>query len=115
MVKKILIPLLLTTSLFANNFENDCLKCHKQSGLPMDMIYKRYLMEYSSHEDMKRAMVDFLKNPTKQKSMLPKGLLMGMGVKEKSTLSDKELGARVDEYLKIYDIKKRIIPTKPKM
>jgi hypothetical protein len=57
-------------------------------------------------------MVDFLKHPDEQKSMLPKGLLMGLGMKEKSTLSDAELGSRVDEYLKIYDIKKRIVPAK---
>ncbi len=113
MVKIIFMPLLFTIGSFANNFESDCLKCHKQSAIPMDMIYKRYLLEFSSHEDMKRAMVNFLKNPTKQKSMLPKGLLMGMSIKEKSNLSDKQLEDRIDEYLKIYDIKKRIVPGRP--
>lgn len=113
MVKVIFLFLSLVIGLMGNSFENDCLKCHKQSGVPLDMIYKRYLLEFSSHSDIKRAMVDFLKHPAEQKSALPKGMLMNMGVKKKSTLSDLELNMRVDEYLKMYDIKKRIIPAKP--
>lgn len=107
MVKIITIAMLSTLS-FGDSFDTNCLACHKKSEVPLDMIYKRYLLKYSSPKSIKSAMIAYLKAPSFESSQLPKGLLMNMPIKPKSTLSQAELEKSVDEYLNRYDIKKRL-------
>ncbi len=51
-----------------------CAVCHTKSGPPLSLIYRRYLMLYSSKERIRKHMVDFLTAPSKEKSAMPEGM-----------------------------------------
>lgn len=109
MVKTIiLLVIFFTASNSSQSFEEACIKCHIEGNIPNEVIYKRYLSKYSSHKKMSEAMVDYLKNPTKQKTIMPPRFIDIFGLKEAMTLSDDELNKHVNELIKTYDIKKRL-------
>ena len=105
---KLLIILLISASLTANSLQNNCLKCHNQNNLPDSLIYKRYLQIYSSKTRIKKAMLNYLKNPNQNSSIMPKEFFKKFLIKPKSTLSDENLTKNIDEYIKKYDIQKRL-------
>jgi len=100
---------LLVQSLNANNklFEKNCSSCHFASQ-QLNMFIARYTLQYSSPKRIKKAIFDYLKNPKKQNSIMPRGFLNRFGVKEATTLDDSELQKSIDEYYDIYNLKKRI-------
>ncbi len=51
-----------------------CAVCHTKSGPPLSLIYRRYLMLYSSKERIRKRMIDFLRAPSKAKSAMPEGM-----------------------------------------
>ena len=97
MVKFILI-ILLHVTLIAGVYSENCVVCHKDMPVKIDKFFYRYLLKYSSEENLKTALISYLKNPTKEKTILQEGLLNRFGVKDKTTLNDKELKEAVDEY-----------------
>lgn len=104
MVKKILILILLHVALQAGVYKDNCLKCHEDMPVKIDKFFYRYLLKYSSEENLKTALKDYLKNPSKDKTILQEELLNRFGVKAKTKLSDKELKEAVDEYWQIYKV-----------
>jgi len=70
----------------------------------IDKFFYRYLLKYSSERSVKASLFEYLKNPTKEKSILPEGLLNRFGVKDKTTLSDKELKKAIDAYWEEYKV-----------
>jgi len=105
---KHLTILLLTTALFANTLQTNCLKCHSQNSLPDSLIYKRYLQKYSSKKRIKKAMLNYLKNPNKKSSIMPNEFFKKFSIKQKSRLDDINLSKNIDEYIKKYDLQKRL-------
>ena len=103
MVKLILV-LLLHISLMAGVYATNCVECHKDMPVKIDKFFYRYLLKYSSEENLKSALMSYLKNPTKEKTILQEGLLNRFGVKEKTMLSDENLKKAVDEYWQIYKV-----------
>jgi len=101
-----LIGLVIFTQ--ASTFTNKCFKCHEQQNIPFEMIYKRYLVKYSSNVDIKKAMLKMCKNPTIENSEVPRGFLRRFGVKSSCSLKDKELDNAIEELIDYYDIKKDI-------
>ena len=103
MVKLILI-ICLNVGLSAGIYAQNCVGCHEKMPVKIDKFFYRYLLKYSSEEDLKYALVSYLKNPTKEKTILQEGLLNRFGIKEKTVLSDENLKKAVDAYWQIYKV-----------
>lgn len=104
MVKKIVLICLLHGVVFASVYEDNCVSCHSPLPVKIDKFFYRYLLKYSSEENLKTALTAYLKNPTKEGTILQEGLLNRFGIKEKTTLDDKQLKNAVDEYWEVYKI-----------
>ena len=110
MVKKlILISCLFSLSLYAAKndntiYETDCVKCHNRIPVTIDKYFYRYLLKYSSEKDVKKAMFEFLKEPTKENSIMSESFITRFGVKKKTKLSDKNLKEAIDSYWEEYKV-----------
>ena len=107
MVKVFTTVMLLAAISFGNVFEKECAKCHK-NGPSLKKIYFDYLLKYSSEKRVKRAMIDFLKNPTIKNSIMPKSYIKKHGIKKKTKLPDTKLKEAIDIYWKKFTIKGKI-------
>jgi hypothetical protein len=65
----------------------------------------KYTLRFSSQRLIKKAMIDYMKNPTENNSVMPKGFLYRFGLKKPTTLNDEDLNIAIDEYLKRYSMK----------
>lgn len=104
MVKILCVLVFLHVGLFAGVYESNCVECHAKMPVKIDKFFYRYLLKYSSEEALKNALFSYLKNPTKEKTILQEGLLNRFGIKEKTTLSDSDLQKAVDAYWDRYKI-----------
>jgi hypothetical protein len=115
MVKAILLIFFMLFSLNGSeSFKNVCLKCHIEKNVPNDIIYKRYLLRYSSKIKMREAMISFLKKPTVEKTIMPIRFVAIFGLKDAMILSDEELTKYIDELIENYDVKKKLTLPKDK-
>ena len=114
MVKKVLI--LITVVLFADTpsfeLEKNCLNCHKKQKIPSELIYRRYLMHYSSKEIIKDKIFEYLKNPKKENSIMPNQFFLKFPMKKRVDLNNTILEKNIDRYIKFFDIKKKLILSK---
>ncbi len=101
---KILLVLFLHVFLFAGVYEQNCVECHKAMPVKIDKFFYRYLLKYSSEEKLKSALISYLKNPTKEKTILQESLQNRFGIKKKTVLKQKDLKEAVDEYWEIYKV-----------
>ena len=53
--------------------------------------------------------VQYLKNPNKNSSIMPKPFFLKFSMKEKPDLDDKAMHKFIKEYLEEFDIKKRLV------
>lgn len=104
MVKFVFSLLVVALSLQASVYEKNCMSCHKKMPVKIDKFFYRYLLKYSSEKNVKSSLFEYLKNPTKENSILPEGLINRFGVKKRTTLSDKELHEAIDEYWEKYKV-----------
>jgi hypothetical protein len=72
------------------------------------MFLERYEEKYGSEKEVKKAILEYLKNPKKENSIMPNGFLRRFGVKEKTTLSDKELKNSIEIYYQMYSLKYKL-------
>lgn len=108
MVKKLIFMVLITTSFVtASEFEENCLDCHT-NDFKFNMMMKKYTTKYSSEKRIKKAIFEYLKNPTEDKSVLPIGYINRFGIKEKTELNDKTLKDMIDRYYKQFNLKSKI-------
>jgi len=107
MVKKIFL-ILITLNLNANELEQNCLNCHTNNQLPTDLIYKRYLMKYSTKTNMQQAIFNYLKEPTIKNSIMPKQFFIKFNTKNTVKLDNKTLKKNIDMFLDKFDIKKKL-------
>jgi hypothetical protein len=109
MVKKALLLIILTNSIFSNELLNkNCLNCHQSEQLPTELIYKRYLMKYSTNDRIFNALYKYLKKPNINDSIMPKAFFFKYPIKNRLKLKDDELKTTIKEFLKEFDIKKRL-------
>ena len=104
-----LVIFLCLTSIFAlsnpkNIYERNCVTCHNRIPVSIDKYFYGYLLEYSSEKDVKEAMFEFLKNPTKEKSLMSESIIKRFGLKKKTRLSDTELKEALDIYWSEYNL-----------
>ena len=107
MVRVLYIVLLSASLLKGDAFENNCIECHP-NNFQFKMFMKRYTMTYSSEDKIKKAIFQYLKKPTTEKSVMPFGFLNRFGVKGESFLDNEDLKEMIDIYYKRYNIKDRI-------
>jgi len=99
MVKFMFVVLTIVISLNASNiYEKNCVSCHKKIPVSIDKYFYRYLLKYSSKTNVKAAMKNYLKIPTKQHTIMPDAFINRFGIKKPTKLNDKQL----DEALEIY-------------
>jgi hypothetical protein len=108
---KIVLFILLTIGISADTsfLEKDCLSCHKAQQIPSSLIYRRYLMKYSTEARIEDAIFSYLKNPQKSTSIMPPQFFLKFPMKEALYLKDERLHKNIKAYLKAFDIKKKLI------
>jgi hypothetical protein len=116
MGKIVLIISFLSMSVFAqerqvknSTLESSCLACHKEQQIPSSLIYKRYLMKYSTNGRMEEAMFKYLKDPNKVNSIMPAPFFLKFPMKETLSLDDAVLHDNIQSYLEKYSMKKRLM------
>ena len=102
---KVTIITLLALCLNASNLS--CLECHQKQQIPDKMIYKRYLLKYSTQENMKNAILEYLKNPDQKNSIMPSIFFTKFPMKK--SMNEKDLDKDIVEFLNIYDVRKRLV------
>ena len=109
MVKVFLVLFLIISSLNAAKdedgiYETNCVKCHSKLPVTIDKYFYRYLLKYSSEKDVKKAMFDYMKNPTIEKTIMAESFITRFGIKKKTNLSDDKLMEALDIYWDEYKI-----------
>ena len=112
MGKIIIILVVLIGSIFAEDkesLEENCLTCHQKQQIPSSLIYRRYLMKYSTDAKMQEAIFRYLKNPKKEDSIMPPPFFLKFPMKESVELDDVTLKDNIRAYLKKFDVKQYLI------
>lgn len=89
--------------------QKECLQCHVDQQIPSALIYRRYLMKYSTFERMEGAIYTYIKNPDQKHSIMPPQFFLKFPMKEATTLNDDMLQEMIKSYLNTFDVKKKLI------
>ena len=89
--------------------QQECLQCHVEQKIPSTLIYKRYLIKYSTSKRMAEAIFRYMKDPQKEHSIMPVPFFLKFPMKEKTPLDDEHLRKHIQSYLELFDIKKKLI------
>ena len=112
MIKKIvLIGFLFTVFLEAEEtgiYETNCIPCHRYQPASLEKLFMEYLKTYSGELSLKGALKAFLKTPTESDSLMNDKFIENFSVKDKTTLTDKELDEAIETYWKLYDVRKKL-------
>ena len=117
MEKIIFISIMFSLGVSAGNITIDdtqqvqekCLQCHNQEQIPNGLIYRRYLMKYSTQEAMKTAILKYLKDPKQENSIMPQPFFSKFSMKEVSDLDDENLKKNIQTFLDTFDLKKNLV------
>lgn len=101
---KIVLLVILCVTLKANIYENNCVSCHRSLPVSIDKYFYRYLLKYSSKNDVSKALVEYLNNPEKEKTLMPEAFIKRFGIKKKTTLNEKQLEEAIDIYWEKYKV-----------
>jgi len=105
MVRGVFLSLVfLLSSLSATVYEENCVSCHKRLPVSIDKYFYKYLLIYSSETDTKNAIINYLKVPVKETTVMSDSFISRFGVKQRTTLSEKQLQEAVDEYWQRYKV-----------
>jgi len=85
-----------------------CLQCHIEEQIPSSLIYRKYLMRYSTPERIERAMFHYLKQPLKSDSIMPLQFFFKFPMKEKMVMDDATLKKYIHLYREAFDVKKML-------
>jgi len=109
-MEKIILILFFYLTLFAKvDLEKTCLECHKKQQIPSGLIYKRYLLKYSTKDKIKHTMFSYLKNPKKKNSIMPKPFFLRFPMKKPINITNKDLHDAIRLYIDKFDIRKRLV------
>jgi len=111
-IKSLLIGTFIITSSNAEVptiIQNNCLACHTKQKIPSELIYRRYLLKYSTNEKIKESLFGYLKNPKKETSIMPKQFFLKFPEKAALDLNDTALSESIDVYLEYFDVKKKLV------
>ena len=99
-----LVLLLMHTLLLANVYKENCVACHKKIPVSIDKYFYKYLLIYSGEEATKYAIINYLKVPVKETTVMSDSFISRFGVKKPSSLSEKDLQEAVDIYWEKYKV-----------
>jgi hypothetical protein len=109
----ILTSILFSTLIFAQEpsllLKKNCLNCHVKQKIPSELIYRRYLMRYSTHTTIKKQLQTYLKAPSRKTSIMPKQFFLKFPEKKALDLNETVLEESIEAYLKYFDIKSKLI------
>jgi DNA primase len=108
MVKVLFVSIIFSIFINASEYQKNCVNCHEESNIPDIVIYKRYLLKYSNDKRMKKAIIDYLKNPSKKTSIMPHQFIEKFGFKKAVKLPINQLESNVEEFLNRHSLKKRL-------
>ena len=103
----VLLPIQAETTV-DSPLQEDCLACHEAQKVPSEFIYRRYLMKYSSKDTVKEKLFSYIKAPSQNNSVMPPQFFGKYVVKELTELDDGTLKERIDDYIKFYDVSKKL-------
>jgi len=116
MAKIIFLCTLLYTALYAEEplsaqeqLQSNCLRCHTQNQIPNDLIFRRYLMKYSTQEAMSKAILIYLKDPQKETSIMPPPFFSKFPMKEALDLDDATLKKNIRTFTETFSVKKKLV------
>jgi len=104
----LILLIFININLFATVLDEKCLKCHINQKIPSDMIYRKYLLKYSTKESISKAIYKYIKAPSPDISIMPKPFFSKFPIKPLLNIEDSELKGLIELYIKKYDIKKRL-------
>ena len=107
---KIVLLFLMSIGVCAqiDSLEKNCLSCHKAQQIPNHLIYRRYLLKYSTEESMQKEIFSYLQNPQKSISIMPPQFFLKFPMKDASKLKEEQLKIDIKAFLKMFDIKKKL-------
>lgn len=76
----------------------------KKLPVSIDKYFYRYLLKYSGEKALKNSMFEYLKNPSKENTIMPEAFINRFGVKKKSKLNDDKLKEAIDIYWEKYKV-----------
>ena len=79
-------------------YEKACIPCHDDLPMSLGEMFKRYLLVYSSERFVKQAIMNYLKHPDRDISVLPDLFFTDHEVKKPLELSDETLRKAVNYY-----------------
>ena len=85
------------------------MECHIRQKIPSELIYRRYLLKYSTHSAIKEQLLVYLKEPKKETSIMPKQFFLKFPEKEALDLNETVVEESIDAYLDYFDVKKKLI------
>ncbi len=109
---KIVLTCMLSVLIFGSELsrlENDCLSCHRMQQIPNELIYRRYLMKYSTQENIENAMYAYLQNPQKINSIMPLQFFLKFPIKKPQTIEKKRVKENIKAYIKKFDVREKLI------
>ena len=112
MVKKMALLLALSSILLFGGEESvakQCLTCHDVSAPPLSLVYRRYLMLYSSKKRIEKRMVNFLKAPSKERSSMPEGMKNRFNPQNHPSFDENVAEKAVESLIEKEDPIKRIV------
>jgi hypothetical protein len=86
-----------------------CTACHSMQAPPLSLVYRRYLMLYSSKGRVAERMVAFLTHPTKKGSSMPEGMKSRFNPQNHPPFPLEEAKEAVGELIEREDLLKRIV------
>jgi hypothetical protein len=92
-----------------STLDTNCLACHQEQQIPSALIYKRYLMKYSTDARMEEAIYTYLKDPDQAYSIMPAPFFSKFPMKEKGSFNDVDLRKNIRLFLEKYTMKSRFI------
>jgi hypothetical protein len=104
---KIGLVLVIFISFLSADVQSSCMSCHKREQIPDNIIYKRYLLKYSSQKRIRKAIYDYLLNPDKRNSVMPKIFFTKFPMKK--PIKSQDLNETILEYVELFDLKKRLV------
>ena len=100
---KIVVLLVLNSCLVANTFQINCNSCHKNEK-ELKLFMTKYSLQYSSENNIKKALFRFLRSPSSNRSIMPFEYIQKIGFKQNSILNDKDLKEAINIYYKKYKL-----------
>ncbi|MBU1958278.1 hypothetical protein KJ680_07725 [bacterium] len=114
MIKKSLLLLMIFNTIVdaqtqrPNIYERTCIPCHRYLPSSLERMFMSYLKTYSGELTVKASLKAFLKKPTEENSVMSDMFIEHFSVKDKSTLSDKDLEEAINIYWETYDVRNKL-------